>query len=49
MDNELRREFRAFKTEVEDRLNRLEDAVKAINDKAAPASPSKKGADSAAE
>ncbi|WP_157385390.1 hypothetical protein [Rhizobium freirei] len=36
MDNELRKEFRAFKVEVLDRLDRLEAALSAPSDIAAP-------------
>lgn len=35
MDNELRREFRAYKAETEDRLKRLEDAQDAASEQQA--------------
>lgn len=52
MDNELRKEFRAWKTEAEDRLGRLEAAQSAkdavLSDPAPQAAPSKKAAAEAA-
>lgn len=48
MDNELRKEFRAWKAEVEDRLTHLEAAQSAkdavLSDPAPQAAPSKKAA-----
>jgi ferritin-like metal-binding protein YciE len=46
MDNELRREFRAYKAETDDRIARLEAALKAVTDEQKPVGGSKKASGS---